>query len=147
MAPSVMSALILLPFLSVTLHESGTRNALLGPWLNNTKNHTIAGYIYLWCSTVLYRFSCLFIVLQVICAPWVSIVRWVAQMVLTVPRGRTSTQQEAQTWQTVIPVYRDIIVLVMGTQQHQGCVLWDSIVLQEWTLRHLESTPVLKVNK
>ena len=53
MAPSVMSALILLPFLSVSLHESGIRNALLGPWLNNTeayltpfistKNHTIAG--------------------------------------------------------------------------------------------------------
>ena len=34
---SVTSALILLPFLSVPLHESGTRNALLGPWLNNTE--------------------------------------------------------------------------------------------------------------
>jgi hypothetical protein len=28
---------ILLPFLTVTLHESGTRNALLGPWPNNTE--------------------------------------------------------------------------------------------------------------
>ena len=28
---------LLLPFLSVTLHESGTRNALLGPWPNNTE--------------------------------------------------------------------------------------------------------------
>jgi len=53
MVSSVMSALILLPFLSVALHESGTRNALLGPWLNNTEvyltpfistqNHIIAG--------------------------------------------------------------------------------------------------------
>ena len=43
---------ILLPFLSVALHESGTRNSLLGPLLNNTEvylthfiriqNHTIA---------------------------------------------------------------------------------------------------------
>ena len=44
-----MSALILLPFLSVTLHESGTRKALLGPWLNKSgvyltpQNDTIAG--------------------------------------------------------------------------------------------------------
>ena len=37
MVSSIKSALILLPFLSVTLHESGTRNALLGPWLNNTE--------------------------------------------------------------------------------------------------------------
>jgi hypothetical protein len=28
---AVMSALILLPFLSVALHDSGTRNALSGP--------------------------------------------------------------------------------------------------------------------
>jgi hypothetical protein len=33
---SVVSALVLLPFLSVALHESGTRKALLGPWLNDT---------------------------------------------------------------------------------------------------------------
>jgi hypothetical protein len=33
----VMSALILLPFLSVALHESDTRNALLGPRLINTE--------------------------------------------------------------------------------------------------------------
>ena len=49
----VSSALILLPLLSVALHESGTRKALLTPWLNNTEvyltpfistqNHTIAG--------------------------------------------------------------------------------------------------------
>jgi hypothetical protein len=42
-----------LPFLSVALHESGTRNALLGPWLNisevyltpfiSTQNHKVAG--------------------------------------------------------------------------------------------------------
>ena len=32
MASSVTSALILLLFLSVALHESGTRNALLSPW-------------------------------------------------------------------------------------------------------------------
>ena len=32
---SVTSALV--PFLSVVLHESGTRNALLGPWPNNTE--------------------------------------------------------------------------------------------------------------
>jgi hypothetical protein len=56
MVSSVMSALILLPFLSVALHvhESGTRNALLGPWPKNTEvyvtpfistqNHTIADY-------------------------------------------------------------------------------------------------------
>jgi hypothetical protein len=31
MVLSVMSALLLLLFLSVALHESGTRNALLGP--------------------------------------------------------------------------------------------------------------------
>ena len=36
MASSVKSALILLPFLSVPLHESGTRNVLFGPLLNNT---------------------------------------------------------------------------------------------------------------
>ena len=46
-------AFILLPFLSVALHESGTRDALKGPRLNNTEvyltpfistqNHTIAG--------------------------------------------------------------------------------------------------------
>jgi len=50
---SVTSSLLLLPFLSVALHESSTRNALLGPWPNNTEvyltsfistqNHTIAG--------------------------------------------------------------------------------------------------------
>ena len=28
---------IRLPFLSVALHESGTRNALLGPWPNNAE--------------------------------------------------------------------------------------------------------------
>jgi hypothetical protein len=49
----VSSALILLPLLSVALHESGTRKALLTPWLKNTEvyltpfistqNHTIAG--------------------------------------------------------------------------------------------------------
>ena len=33
----VMSTFILLLFLSVTLHESCTRRALLGPWLNNTE--------------------------------------------------------------------------------------------------------------
>jgi hypothetical protein len=33
--------LILLPFLSVARHESGTRNALLGPWLNNTEVYLI----------------------------------------------------------------------------------------------------------
>jgi len=53
MASSVTSELILLPFLPVSLHESGTRNALLDPWLNDTdvyltpfigtQNHTIAG--------------------------------------------------------------------------------------------------------
>ena len=32
MVSSVTSELILLPFLSVSLHESGTRNALLGSW-------------------------------------------------------------------------------------------------------------------
>ena len=37
MVSSVMSALILLPFLSVALHVSGTRNVLLGPWPNNTE--------------------------------------------------------------------------------------------------------------
>ena len=57
MAPSVMSALILLQFLFVALHESGTRKALLDPWLNNTEvylipfistqNHTIAGEVIL----------------------------------------------------------------------------------------------------
>jgi hypothetical protein len=50
---SVTSAFILLPFLSVALHESGTKNALLGPLLNNTEvfltpfistqNHTLGG--------------------------------------------------------------------------------------------------------
>ena len=49
----VFNGVILLTFLSVTLYESGTRNALLGPWLNNTevyltcfistKNHTVEG--------------------------------------------------------------------------------------------------------
>jgi len=49
---SMTSALILLSFLSVALHESGPRNALLGPRPNNTEvylnpvissqNHTIA---------------------------------------------------------------------------------------------------------
>jgi hypothetical protein len=35
MASSVMSAFILLPFLSaVALYDSGIRYALLGPWLN-----------------------------------------------------------------------------------------------------------------
>jgi hypothetical protein len=29
------SVLMLLPFLSVALHEKSTRNALLGPWPNN----------------------------------------------------------------------------------------------------------------
>ena len=28
---------MLKPFLTVAPHESGTRNTLLGPWLNNTK--------------------------------------------------------------------------------------------------------------
>ena len=38
MVSSVTSALILSPFLNVTLFESGTRNAaLLDPWLNNTE--------------------------------------------------------------------------------------------------------------
>jgi hypothetical protein len=37
MLSSVMSALILLPFLTVALHESGIRKALLGLWLNNTE--------------------------------------------------------------------------------------------------------------
>jgi len=51
----VTSALILLLCLSVALHESGTRNALLGPWLNNTEvyltpyistqNHTTEGEV------------------------------------------------------------------------------------------------------
>jgi hypothetical protein len=49
---SVKSTLILLPFLTVALHESDTRNPLLGRRLNNTEvnlttfintqNHTIA---------------------------------------------------------------------------------------------------------
>jgi hypothetical protein len=34
---SVKSTLILLPFLSVALYESGIRQALLSPWLNNTE--------------------------------------------------------------------------------------------------------------
>jgi hypothetical protein len=48
---------MLTPFLTVALHELGTRNSLLGPLLNNTEvywtpfiittNHTIAGYNYL----------------------------------------------------------------------------------------------------
>jgi hypothetical protein len=50
MVSSVMSALLLLLFLSVAIHESGTRNALLGPnytevYLTpfiSTQNHTIA---------------------------------------------------------------------------------------------------------
>jgi hypothetical protein len=37
MVLSVRSAFILLPLPSVTLHESGTRNALSGPSLNNTE--------------------------------------------------------------------------------------------------------------
>jgi len=37
LASSVMSALILLLSHSVALHESGTRKALLGPWLINTE--------------------------------------------------------------------------------------------------------------
>ena len=36
---SVKSALILLPFLTCTLHESNTRKALLGPWLKNTEGY------------------------------------------------------------------------------------------------------------
>jgi hypothetical protein len=36
-----MSQLILLWFFSVTLHESGTRNALLGPLPNNTEVYLI----------------------------------------------------------------------------------------------------------
>jgi hypothetical protein len=50
---SVKYTRILLLFLSVALHESGTRNDFLGPWLSNTEvyltpfistqNHTIAG--------------------------------------------------------------------------------------------------------
>ena len=36
MASSVTSGFILLSFLSVVLHVSGIRNALLGSWLNNT---------------------------------------------------------------------------------------------------------------
>jgi len=50
---AVTSALIRLPFLFAALYESGTRNYLLGPGLNNTEvyltpfistqNHTIAG--------------------------------------------------------------------------------------------------------
>ena len=54
MITSVTSVLILFPFLSVALHESGTRNYLLGPGPNNTEvyltpltistqNHTFAG--------------------------------------------------------------------------------------------------------
>ena len=56
MVPSMASAIILLPFLIVALHELGTRKTLLGPLLNNTEvyltsllwvistqNHTIAG--------------------------------------------------------------------------------------------------------
>jgi hypothetical protein len=53
MLSSVTSVFILLPFLSVAQQESGTRNAILGPWLNNsevyltpfisTQNHAIAG--------------------------------------------------------------------------------------------------------
>ena len=53
MVLSVTSDLILLPFISVALHESGTRNALVGPWLYNTEvylipfistqDHTVAG--------------------------------------------------------------------------------------------------------
>jgi hypothetical protein len=53
MVSSVTSELTLLLFISVAPHESATRNALLGPWLNNTEvnltpfigtqNHTIAG--------------------------------------------------------------------------------------------------------
>ena len=48
MVTSVTSALILLPFLSVALHESDTRNALLGtevyltPFIS-TQDHKIAG--------------------------------------------------------------------------------------------------------
>ena len=34
---SVNSALIMLLFLTVTLHESGIRKAVFGPWLNNTE--------------------------------------------------------------------------------------------------------------
>ena len=34
---SAKSTLILLPFLTVALHESGTRKSLLVPWLNNTE--------------------------------------------------------------------------------------------------------------
>ena len=53
MVSSVTSVLILLPFLSVALPESGNRNVLLGAWPNNTEvhlmpfsstqNHTISG--------------------------------------------------------------------------------------------------------
>ena len=36
MVSFLKSSLIMLPFLSVVLHESGNRNAFLGPWLNDT---------------------------------------------------------------------------------------------------------------
>ena len=70
MVSSIKSALILLPFLSVTLHESGTRNALLGPWLNNTEvyltpfistqNHTIAGWLFIMYYSEKKQFDVLF---------------------------------------------------------------------------------------
>ena len=47
MVSSVMSALILLKILYVALHKSGTRNALLGPWLNNTEVYLIPFIIVL----------------------------------------------------------------------------------------------------
>ena len=51
----VKSALILLQFLIVALHESGTSKALLCPWLNNIK--VIIIYIinyYLYCFEILH---------------------------------------------------------------------------------------------
>jgi hypothetical protein len=37
MVSPMKSALILSSFLTVALHETGTRKALLGPWLNNAE--------------------------------------------------------------------------------------------------------------
>ena len=70
MVPSVTSELILLPFLSVTLHESGNRNALLGSWLNNTEVY-LTPFISTQIHTIVFwqnNYTNLFSVAQICCA-------------------------------------------------------------------------------
>ena len=51
----ITSALILFPFLSVALHESGTRKVVLDPWPNNTEDY-LSPFIIAQKHTIVYRY-------------------------------------------------------------------------------------------